>query len=261
VIERRTFLAGTGAALLAAPHPAEAQPTGKVPRIELLFANTPQAEITGAQPASPYARAFLEGMRDLGWVDGQNIMIERRSAEGRPDRYAALVQELIGLHLDLLVTTSPFYVVQQVGGRVPVVLAGGDTDDYLRQGWVKGLARPGGNVTGLTISPGLSLRDKHVQLLMEAVRNVSRVAYLGAPLAFDAPPEAAARALNLTLLPVLHPRNLKRPSPPSGIIARARSSSAALGSSGAIGSRSSSSPPGNVFLPCIPIVSLRSRGA
>ena len=201
-LNRRAFLAGAGAVLLAAPLPAEAQHPGKVPRIGLLFANTPQAEFTGPEPTSPYARAFLEGMRALGWIDGRNIMIERRSAEGRPDRYSALLQELIGLHLDLLVTTAPFSVVQQGASRMPVVVAGADVENLIQAGLIKGLARPGGNVTGLTISPGPSIWDKRLQLLTEAVRKVSQVAYLGSPNALDPPPEAAARALNLTLLPV-----------------------------------------------------------
>jgi putative tryptophan/tyrosine transport system substrate-binding protein len=188
--------------LLATPLPAEAQHAGKVPRIGLLFANTPQAEFTGPEPTSPYARAFLEGMRALGWIDGRNITIERRSAEGQPSRFAALVQELIGLHLDLLVTAAPFSVVQQAASRMPVVIAGADTDNLLQAGLVKSLAQPGGNVTGLTISPGPSIRGKRLQLLTEAVRNVSQVAYLGAPLALDPLPEAAARVLKLTLLPV-----------------------------------------------------------
>jgi putative tryptophan/tyrosine transport system substrate-binding protein len=82
VIDRRTFLAGTGAVLFGAPLAAGAQPKRKAPTIGLLFANTPAADITGPQPVLREARAFLDGMRDLGWLDGQNITIERRSAEG-----------------------------------------------------------------------------------------------------------------------------------------------------------------------------------
>jgi putative ABC transport system substrate-binding protein len=188
--------------LLAAPLPAEAQRAGKVPRIGLLFGNTPQAEITGPEPASPYARAFLDGMRALGRVDGQNIMIERLSAEGRPDRFPALVQELIGLRLDVLVTSGPLSVVRQAASKMPVVIVGTNADYLLEAGLVKSLAQPGGNVTALTITPGPSIRDKRLQLLTEAVRNVSQVAYLGGPLALDPLPEAAARALKLTLLSV-----------------------------------------------------------
>ena len=102
------------AAILAlAPLAAETQQARSTPRIARVFANTPEAEITGPNPTSPYIRAFLQAMRELGWTDGQNIAIERRSAEGRPERWDALVQDLIKSKVDLIVITAPVSVVQK----------------------------------------------------------------------------------------------------------------------------------------------------
>jgi putative ABC transport system substrate-binding protein len=201
VIDRRTFLTGTGAVLLAAPLAAEAQPERKRPRIALLFANTPAADITGPQPVLREARAFLDGMRDLGWLDGQNITIERRSAEGHPDRYAALVQELVGLHVDLVVAGGGFVkIIKQASDTTPIVIVGSDSDWLVQQGLVASLARPGGSVTGLVFFGGPEIFDKQLQLLKEAVPKASRVAYLTDP-SFRSPPTEAARALKLTLVP------------------------------------------------------------
>ena len=106
MIDRRAFLVGTGMVLLAAPLTAEAQPERKRPRIALLFVNIPLADMMGPQPASDDVKVFLDGMRALGWRDGENITIERRSAERQPDRYAGLIQELVELRVDLVVVAS-----------------------------------------------------------------------------------------------------------------------------------------------------------
>ena len=201
MIDRRTFLAGTSTMLLATPLAVEAQPDGKRPRIALLFANTPAADITGPQPVLREARAFLDGMRDLGWLDGQNITIERRSAEGQPDRYAALVKEVVGLPVDLVVTGSGFVkLVKQVSETMPVVVAGGSAERLVEQGLVANLARPGGIVTGLVFDPGPEFADKQLQLIKEAVPKASRIAFLASPSV--RPPTEAARALKLTLVSV-----------------------------------------------------------
>src|SRR5947208_7697550 len=102
-MERRAFLAGTGAVLLAAPLAGGAQPERKRPRIGLLLVNTPLVDMVGPQPKAANARAFIEGMRDLGWIDGQNITIERRSAEGQGvDRLRGMVREMVSLQVDLV---------------------------------------------------------------------------------------------------------------------------------------------------------------
>jgi len=203
-VKRRAFVTGLGA-VLTAPFAAEAKQARSTPRIARVFANTPEAEITGPNPTSPYIRAFLQTMRELGWTDGQNIAIERRSADGRPDRWDALIQDLIKSKVDLIVITAPVSVVQkatQARNGLPIVLVGADPDVLIQRGLVKSIARPGKNVTGLTNITSLELREKRLQLLKEAVPKARRVAYLGATAPLDPPIEAAARALSLTVLPV-----------------------------------------------------------
>jgi putative ABC transport system substrate-binding protein len=151
-----------------------------VPRIALVFANTPVGDMTGPRPTEPTARAFLEAMRELGWSDGQNSMIERESAEGHPDRYAGLAQELLSLKLSLMVCSgaSLTRAMAQATNGIPIVMAGAFADPVAEAG-VKSLARPGGNLTGLTVSSSDTLQGKRLELLKEAFPGISRVAFLG----------------------------------------------------------------------------------
>src|SRR5215472_9586878 len=105
-MKRRTFLGALAGALLATPLAAKAQQVKKSPRIAVIFANYPEAELASPNPTSRHARAFLEGMHELGWIDGQNITIELRTVAGHPERYAAVVQDLVKLPVDVVVTTS-----------------------------------------------------------------------------------------------------------------------------------------------------------
>src|SRR5499433_2009310 len=102
-IDRRTFLRALVGALLVTPLATEAQQAKKTPRIAFFFESTPETELARPNPTSRYAQAFLEGMRQLGWIDGQNITIEWRTALGQPDRYVTLAQELVKLPVDVVV--------------------------------------------------------------------------------------------------------------------------------------------------------------
>ena len=149
-MHRRAFIGTVAGALLAAPLAVEAQQLGKVPRIALVVANSPVADITGPLPTDLSTRAFLEGMRELGWTDGQNITIVRKSAEGRPERYPGLAQELLGLNLNLIVTSAGGLTraIAQATNVIPIVIAG-SLYDPVASGFAKSLARPGGTMTGL----------------------------------------------------------------------------------------------------------------
>ena len=143
-MDRRTFLAGTGAVLLAAPSATEAQQAAKVARIGWLGDNR-------AATASPQLReAFRQGLRDLGYVEGRNVGIEYRSAEGKPERYPALAAELVALKVDVIVTANILAALaaKQVTRTLPIVFA--VAADPVTDGLVTSLARPGGNVTGLS---------------------------------------------------------------------------------------------------------------
>jgi putative tryptophan/tyrosine transport system substrate-binding protein len=130
--------------LLAMAFAATAQPAGKVPRIGWLT--------TGVRPAGshPLLEAFRQGLRDLGYVEGHNILIESRYAEGQEDRCPALAAELVRLPVDVLVAagTAPIQAAQHATSTIPIVMAWGT--DPVAQGFVASLARPGGNITGLT---------------------------------------------------------------------------------------------------------------
>jgi putative ABC transport system substrate-binding protein len=173
VIDRRAFIAGTGAVLLAAPLAAEAQPAAKIPRIGFLSLNL--------APNSHLHEAFRQGLRDLGYIQGRNIVIEIRDAEGKYERLPALAVELVALKVDVIVTgggTPPALAAKQATKTIPIVFA--SAPDPVTDGLVASLARPGGNVTGLSnINP--ELVGKCLEQLKQAVPGVSRVAVLWQP--------------------------------------------------------------------------------
>ena len=158
------------ATLLAAPGVAEAQQTGKVYRIGFLGALSPS-------DTSPRLDAFRQALRELGWVEGQNIVIDYRFADGRFDRLPDLAAELVRLNVDLILvpSTQPALAAKQATTTTPIVLSAGINP--VETGLVASLARPGGNVTGLPISGG-ELARKRLELLREVVPEVSRVAIL-----------------------------------------------------------------------------------
>ena len=178
---------------LAAPAPAEAQPTGKVYRIGYL----------AMFPAPPGREAFLQGLRDLGWIEGQNITIEYRYAHGRLEQLLDLVAELVRLKVDLIVAVSPQPVqaAKEATTTVPIVMVA--VADPVTYGFVTSLARPGGNITGVSLLlPELSA--KRLELLREMVPKLSRAAVLwNAANPFRAldlkVAQAGARALGVTL--------------------------------------------------------------
>jgi putative tryptophan/tyrosine transport system substrate-binding protein len=164
-VNRRAFVAGC-LGLLAAPLAAGAQSAGKVYRIGWLA--------NDRDP--PGDEAFQQGLRDLGWVEGRNIITEYRFVQGKPDRAPTLAAELVALKVDLIVAIGGrALVVKSATSTIPVVFV--VYADPIRLGLVASLARPGGNLTGLT-SMGTDLIGKRYQLLKEAVPGISRVAVL-----------------------------------------------------------------------------------
>jgi putative tryptophan/tyrosine transport system substrate-binding protein len=173
VMERRTFLALVS--LLAAPLAAEAQPADRIARIGYLTT----ADIATA----PYhlREAFLQGLRDLGYVEGRNLVVEYRLAEGKVERFPALAAELVALKVDVIVApgTPQALAAKQATRTVPIVLASGASDP-VTSGLVTSLARPGGNVTGLT-GLGPELVGKCLEQLTQAFPGVTRIAVLWQP--------------------------------------------------------------------------------
>jgi putative ABC transport system substrate-binding protein len=171
-MNRRTFLCGLTLGTIALPLAAEAQQAGKVPRIGFLFFGSPGP--------SRELDAFRQGLRELGYIEGQNIVIEVRFANGRVERLPELAAELARLNPDVLVTpgTPATVVAKQATSTIPIIFAG--VADAVGAGLVANLARPGGNITGLT---GISaeLGGKRLELLKEVAPKASRVAVLYNP--------------------------------------------------------------------------------
>src|SRR5262249_21188702 len=159
------------ALLFAHSFQAAAQQPTEIPRIGFLIGSSPST-------ISARIEAFRQGLRELGYVDGKNIVIEWRSADGKSDRLSALVAELVRLKVDVIVTTGPTgtRVAKGANFTIPSVMTN-DTDP-VATAVVANLARPGGNITGLsTLSPELG--GKRLEILREVVPKLSRVAVLG----------------------------------------------------------------------------------
>jgi ABC-type uncharacterized transport system substrate-binding protein len=157
--------------LLTTAPPAEAQQPTKIPRVGYLVANFPSTN-----PARN--EAFRQGLRELGYVEGKSIVIEWRYAEGKPDRLPALAAELVRLKVDVIVTAGPASTrpAKEATSTIPIVM--GFDNDPVGSGVVASLARPGGNITGLsTLAPEIS--GKQLELLKEIVPRLSLVAVLG----------------------------------------------------------------------------------
>ena len=159
------------AMLFALCLPAQAQQPTKIPRIGYLTG-------TSVAVASARPEGFRQGLRELGYVEGSNIVIEWRGAEGKPDRLRAMAADLVRLKVDVIVTTgsSATRAAKDATVTIPIVMA--NDSDPVGNGFVASLARPGGNITGLsTLAPELS--GKRLELLKEIVSKLSRVAVFG----------------------------------------------------------------------------------
>ncbi len=183
------------ALILLVPLAPDAQQPQKVRRIGFL-GNAP----------SPPMDAFRQGLRDLGWVEGQNLIIEWRWMQGRPERLPELAEELVRLNPDVILaaTSTQVEAVRQKTKMIPIVF--GSHADPVGVGHVASLARPGGNVTGISMLM-TDLSVKKLELLKESVSGASRIAVLWNPTTPSHPPalkavEAAARSLGVQLHPV-----------------------------------------------------------
>ena len=186
--------------ILASVHPAEAQQAKKVARIGYLLPGNPTTDSARSEP-------LRQALRELGYIEGQNISSEYRYAEGKRDRFPELAAELVRLKLDIIVVAggnTPVRAVKNATKSIPIVMTNGS--DPVEAGLVESLARPGGNVTGLT-NLSRELGGKRLELLKEAVPKVTRVAVLYDPANTSQLAEVkevlpvTARALKLTIQP------------------------------------------------------------
>ena len=195
MMDRRRFLLTSLAGALGAPRAAGAQQKGKIARIGFIGGSYSDSD--------PFIEAFKQGLRELGYVEGKNIFIEYRYAEGKLERLPDLAAELVGLKVDVIVTTGQAVLVaKKASPTLPIVF--GAAADPVGGGLVSNLARPGGNITGLSLM-AQDLDGKRLELLKEAFPKVAQVAFLWVPvdsrgnLALTEM-EAAAKALGLKLL-------------------------------------------------------------
>ena len=192
------------AMLFALCVPADAQQTaGKIPRIGFLSRELHPSDSRAAR--APRLEAFRQGLRELGYIEGKNLIIEYRYADGRPERLPALAEELVRLKVDIIVTdtAAPARAARKATSTIPIVMV--SAGNPIQAGLVASLARPGGNVTGLT---GLisELHGKRVELLKEVVPKVTRFAFLDDDDRVEQSPfkyaQEAAQALGVKLQPI-----------------------------------------------------------
>ena len=194
---RRTFMAVIAGGLLTAPLAVEAQLAGKKPRLGVL-------QIGGGQPASIVP--FYQGLRDLGWVDAQNIVIERRNAEGHEERFPALAAELINLKVDVILAAgdpASLNAARDGTKTIPIVMVASSRDP-IGAGLIKSYAHPGGNITGIVTAPE-ELTGKQLELLKAVAPGLSRVGILRdattGPFRLQEETAEAARSLGIEFLP------------------------------------------------------------
>ena len=190
-----TLITAFALGILAAPLAIGAQPPAKTFRVGVLSTVTPRT--------APQFEALRQRLGELGYVEGENTVIEFRNAQGRVDRLPGLAAELVRLNVDVIVAPGPeatLKAARQATGTIPIVMVAVDYDP-IALGYVAGLARPGGNITGVFLRQP-ELTAKRLELLKEAVPKVSRVAVLRDQLSGDEQlkaAEAAARSLRLQL--------------------------------------------------------------
>jgi putative tryptophan/tyrosine transport system substrate-binding protein len=192
-VRRREFIASLGSAAVTWPLAVRAQQPAKIPRIGIL-------------DDAPMWQAFRHALRELGYVEGQNIAYEYRYGEGAPDRLAAVAAELVRRPVDVIATygTPPTQAAKEATASIPIVMVG--VGDPVGVGLVASLARPGGNITGNTVI-GPDLSPKRLQILREEIPNVTRVAYVANPdnassMAILAEMKIATPAVGMVLIPV-----------------------------------------------------------
>jgi ABC-type uncharacterized transport system substrate-binding protein len=203
MIGRRECLALLGGAAATRPRAARAQQVARLPTIGFFSPNTRSV-------ASPWTAAFVERLREVGWIEGRTIAIEYRWGEGRGDRTAEVISEFVRLNPDVIVTHGQSNIVaaKEATSAIPIVFA--LATDPVASGFVASLARPGGNATGLSIQ-GTDLVGKRLELLREVVPSLRRLAIMcdfRNPEMAEA--EAAARMLGLevTTLPLRKPEDI-----------------------------------------------------
>jgi putative ABC transport system substrate-binding protein len=178
-MDRRAFITVVGGSVLTMPLAVEAQQAGKMYRVGYLSQGTSAGAAVSPESRGTGLSGLRRGLRDLGWTEGENLVIEARFTEGKAERLAALVDDLVRLGLDAIVAvdTPPALAAKKATTTVPIVVISGDP---VAAGVVASLAKPGGNVTGIA-NQLIEVRAKGIQTFLEAVPGISEIGYLVRP--------------------------------------------------------------------------------
>jgi len=202
-MQRRAFLAGLGGAATY-PRAVRAQQSKKLPRLAFVSLAAPISKMTAE--ASPFYRAFFDELRTLGYEEDRSITIERWSGEGKTDQYGELARSIAASKPDVIFAVSSRFLqlLKAATSEIPIVALCADPVGF---GLAQSLARPGGNITGVTSDAGLEIVGKHLEFLKQAIPGISRVAFLAPRGLLDTAPwrafQDAVKKLAITDVPTL----------------------------------------------------------
>ena len=185
-MRRRNLIVGLGGAAITGALPAVAQQAKRLPVVAFVSPAAPLAELAGPDPINLPFRAILHGLRDFGWIEGQTVVIERRTAEGNPQRAPAVLAELLSRGVDVMMLGGARWLqdaARAATRSVPIVTH--FPDDPVASGLVGSLARPGGNLTGISTATGPEFHNKSLQLLREIAPRFARAAFMAPPVVLE----------------------------------------------------------------------------
>jgi len=192
-MKRRTLLQFTSA-ILVAPH-AMAQPGNKVHRVGFVATTSPLAEISGSDPANPFVRAFVHGLRDRGYVQGKNLALEMRTLEGKPERLEAFMADFVRLRTEVVFVPTSLLVppAHKAAPNMPIVGLVNPVH-LVRAGLAQSHGRPGGMITGVSVDVDELVDAKRLELFIELAPRAKRIAFLGQRDEWERPYVANMRA-------------------------------------------------------------------
>ena len=160
---------------------------GKFQRIAFIAALSPVADLKGPDPINPAARGFVHGLRDLGYVEGRNVVIDFRSLEGRYERIPEILADVVRSKPDVIYTGTQVVVERHLAATsgIPVVTMA--SWSLIESGVVKSLSRPGGTVTGFVVDVDVAVETKRLELIRDAIPSIKRIAFLGTSVAWESP--------------------------------------------------------------------------
>jgi putative tryptophan/tyrosine transport system substrate-binding protein len=168
-----------GCAMLAAPGSAFAQPA-KLRRVGFIATTSPLSEISGPDPTHPFTRAFVHGLRDLGYVQGRNLVLEMRTLEGKPERLEAFIADFLRLKVEVVFLPSSLLVPPGHTAAPTLPIVGLVSANHLiGTGLAQSMGRPGGSITGLSLDADEDLEAKRLELFLELAPGARRIGYLG----------------------------------------------------------------------------------